>query len=86
MLSSVMNGIRVHTNCGRPGGTIIFRRRTEDVNLAIAIVGPRDVEAPALRGSTRIDGNLREAVGARDGVDAEHRRRGINNIARGSER
>src|SRR5207248_2821070 len=52
----------------------------------MAVVGPGYVQASALLAAARVDGNLREAIGASHSIDAEHGRCRIHDVARWRER
>src|SRR5213082_1484414 len=83
MFRTVVDGVGIHLCCRRPGGAKILGRGTENIDFAVAIIGPGDVEASALPPAARIDGNLRESIGASHGVDGKHGGSRINDVAGG---
>src|SRR5579862_2613496 len=77
LFRSVVDGIVVHARRSRPMLAFVIRSRKKDVEIAVSVVAPGDIETLAVR----VDGDLGKSVGALEGVDVEHDRRGVNDGA-----
>src|SRR5262245_20021127 len=68
---TVVNRIRIHPDGSGPGMAMIGGRRDKDIDVAVPVIAPGNVEFSTLLASAWIDANLGEAIGARDAGDPE---------------
>src|SRR5579871_496332 len=73
LFAAVVNGIVVHASGVAPVLASVVGRRNEDVEIAVAVIAPGDVEAFA----AGVDGDLRKSIGAIERVDGEHQWSGV---------